>query len=346
MRVFFTYLVCLPLAAFSQITITNPDLPSGAGTFSVGVAMTAPGFQANSTGPNHNWNFSNLQATSTENEAYVAVISTPFAYQFLFNNPFDSQYQSTHAAPTEGFEDFEGFSITDIYTYYKNTSSDYRITGMGVTLNGIPLAGKSEPVDKVFEFPLQFNNQSSANTTLEIGVPGFLEYKMKQNRSTTVDGWGSITTPAGTFDVLRVKTVLEITDSLAVNFEGTEFAQEIPRPQSTEYRWMANGYKVPILFITETTGFVSSVRFYNGPVGVKELETEKEFTLYPNPAADFVRIAGLSIGREYRITDLTGRTVLTGRYEGQINTESLPAGTFQVIIPGDGNARTLPFVKQ
>jgi len=346
MKHLFFLLTALPSLLHAQITITNADLINGPATYTVATALTAPGFNANTTGPNQNWDFSNLEALTTADETYVAVSSTPFAYQFLFNNPFDSQYQSSHAAPQEGFPGVQGFEISDIFTYYKNTASDYRLTGMGISLNGIPLAAKSEPVDKIYEFPLEFDNQTSAYTTTTFDVPTLLLYKMKQTRSNHVDGWGTLTTPAGTFQVLRVKTTLDITDSISVEFEGFPFTQEIPRPQTIEYKWLANGYEVPLLTITETMGQVTGVRFYDGPVSVEEQQPAPAYFVYPNPAADYIMLAGIAQGTKYQIVNSGGKIVKEGRYKGYISIYELAADHYFFISNSKDTMRVLQFIKE
>jgi len=339
-------ILALPLFLQAQIVITSGDLPDGPSTYQLSTALTAPEFDANDTGPNHTWDFSDLEAINTTDQSYVSVSSTPFAYQFLFNNPFDPQYQSDHAAPFDGIPSLPGFEITEVFTYYKNTDSDYRLTGMGVSLNGIPLAAKSQPVDKIYQFPLEFGDQTSAYTETSFDVPTLLTYKMKQTRANEVDGWGTITTPGGTFEVLRVKTTLDVTDSIAIEFEGFPINQELPRPQSIEYKWLANGYQVPVLTITQTFGQVTGVRFYSGPLSVSEDVSIPNVILFPNPVANEVMLMGVKLNTPYSLHSADGRLLANDRYTGRIDVKNLGPGPYFLQISGETGTTTHRFIKQ
>ena len=78
------------------------------------------------------------------------------------------------------------------------------------------------------------------------------------------------------------------------------------------------------------------------PTGVSAMETHG-FTVYPNPANDLIAIETPYYDvstREYRITNLTGQTLLTGLLPAethQINVSSLPAGLYFLTI---GNVST------
>ena len=66
-------------------------------------------------------------------DTFVSVQETPWVYQLVFWG------SANLAQPLKDFDFFQGFQVTDVYDFFKNTSSDFRKTGYGVTLNGIPL---------------------------------------------------------------------------------------------------------------------------------------------------------------------------------------------------------------
>ena len=54
--------------------------------------------------------------------------------------------------------------------------------------------------------------------------------------------------------------------------------------------------------------------------------------MYPNPTKGILYVE--TEPAEYRITNLTGQTLMKGRTQGQVDVASLPAGTYFIIING------------
>nr|MCR5036431.1 T9SS type A sorting domain-containing protein [Bacteroidales bacterium] len=83
-------------------------------------------------------------------------------------------------------------------------------------------------------------------------------------------------------------------------------------------------------------------------LSVNEINTETGFAIYPNPSNNvlFVKTChGASLQSEYRITNILGETVISGRIASenqQINVSSLPEGIYFISI---GNA-TMKFLKR
>src|SRR6185369_9997600 len=81
-------------------------------------------------------------------------------------------------------------------------------------------------------------------------IPNFGYYRKQQTRTNEVDGWGTLITPFGTFNTLRVKSTLNITDSIYLDTLG--FGLTIPRQTIVEYKWLAPGKKIPVLEVDIT----------------------------------------------------------------------------------------------
>ena len=76
-------------------------------------------------------------------------------------------------------------------------------------------------------------------------------------------------------------------------------------------------------------------------VGIDE-QTSKSFSIYPNPVVDEVQLTGLFDKNEgYNVTDLSGRTFLTGLADEKINVSTLPSGSYFIRI----GATTMKFIK-
>lgn len=89
---------------------------------------------------------------------------------------------------------------------------------------------------------------------------------------------------------------------------------------------------------------------YQGlPQGLEEQELETGITLYPNPAANQLSIHRTQKGSRlpYRITDATGRNVLSGELTMEMTTldiESLSAGLYFLRV-NDSRGTTLKFIR-
>ncbi len=67
-------------------------------------------------------------------------------------------------------------------------------------------------------------------------------------------------------------------------------------------------------------------------VGVQEINTENEFTIFPNPANDVVIVKGGNEKLLLEVLDLTSRKILSANSTSQINIENLNAGLYLLKI--------------
>ncbi len=215
----------------AQITITANDLPAVNDEirFSVGSGSV----NLNATGADLTWDFSKLKATNQELIKFSAPLQTPYLLQFLTNSTFG--YPETGLPVPAGF-------IDNPYTFIRKTNSAYVITGRGATAQSLPLGLVYSPKDTLYSLPLTYGKEFGGNFSGTAGLASFGSISQNGVRTNTVDAWGSLTTPFGTFDCLRVKSVIEETDSIV--FGPTQLPLQNNR---TEYRWLAKGQKIPVL---------------------------------------------------------------------------------------------------
>jgi len=129
---------------------------------------------------------------------------------------------------------------------------------------------------------------------------------------------GSVTTPYGTFNALRVKFTLDITDSTFIDAVG--FPIVLPRPQSYEYHWLAAGEDVPVLKLAATTtGTVTQITykdFYIPNVGINESKSNISLSVYPNPSSNVVYITSDVNINAIVLFDAFGREVYNASVSG------------------------------
>ncbi|NUM51780.1 MAG: T9SS type A sorting domain-containing protein [Flavobacteriales bacterium] len=316
----------------AQITITTSDMPLLNDTVRLSIQNGVQGFNPALTGANYTWNFSSLQADMQRVDEFQSVSSTPFAYQLYFNNQimYPNHKASYAVASPQGMGGFQQFQIEDVYNYFKNSTQKYAQVGFGATINGVPSSVQYNPVDVQYSFPLNYLNTDSSFSVWGLSIPGVGYMGQYIMREDTVDGWGELTTPFGTFiNTLRVKSVIHKTDTLNFN----NFGFKIPRPVETEYKWLATNGKVPILMLVKTGPIVNATYrdiFRNvTQLGIDQNNFIDQLALFPNPASDFVIAEFYSF---YSGEVEIGVYSLLG--EELINThDALYTGSNKIIIP-------------
>jgi len=96
--------------------------------------------------------------------------------------------------------------------------------------------------------------------------------------------------------------------------------------------------KFYIVTSNEVSGTVSAFEI-TGIVGVNDIQTENGWKLYPNPASNVLQ---LSVKGNYKVRDLTGRTILTLKNENRVDVASFTPGLYFI---SDAEGKTKTFVK-
>ena len=250
LNIFFSLIV---LPVFSQITIDAIDMPAQGDTLRVSLANQIA-IDYTRTGYDTTWDFSSLIPASQRIESFVNPTSTPALYWVVF-----TPYTVTNLA-AQGTQSgvFPGIVATDPYTFYNKSSSSYKDVGFGVTIMGIPIPAKYDNPDIYYTFPLTSTTHTwSSSSTFTTNIPGMGSFNTSRIRSSIVDGWGTIITPFGTFQAIRVKSHLIEHDSIYLDTLGIG----IPVDRDiTEYKWLAKGQGVPVLQVN-SEGITSTATY-------------------------------------------------------------------------------------
>ncbi len=251
----------------AQITIGQNEMPHSGDNLYRTHAVINPFLNFNATGPAHTWDFSNLQANGPDTSSYLSVSSTNFVYAIVYADIFFNPNRANVAKRGVDIAFSNLLPITNPYTFNYRSSSVYKTVGFGVDLSGIPLPIIFNQPDVIYNLPLNFADVGSSFSSYNINIPTLAYYGYQQTRDNLVDGWGAITTPGGTFDVLRVKTTITGKDTINLDTLGFGFA--INRPVVHEYKWLAQGLRVPVLQINTTTFFgtevINNIYYYDVP---------------------------------------------------------------------------------
>ncbi len=322
----------------AQVQITASDLPSGPASYPVANALEIDLPDYDSPGGNQTWDFSMLTPINTENDTYVAISSAPFAYQFLFNNPFTPNYQATHAIEGEGI-DLGFVSIDEFFFFFKNTPDQYTIVGYGGTLSGIPIPAQTNPIDVVYQLPINFGDEHASYSEWQVSLPTLGQYEQKQNRSYTVDAYGTVITPAGSFDALRMRMQIDTEDFIQIDGFGDGFTFE---RQSISYQWLTPGEGIPVLEVTEFFG-QPTVRYKTSstPVDVVDRPSDREVaTLTPSLCTTQFKIHGAAKAETLQLFNSSGACVQVWNNQSTFDVSGLPAGCYIALYSVEGMQRS------
>jgi hypothetical protein len=278
------------LKSNAQITITASDLANANDT--IRYSESASFVNLNQSGPNQVWDYSSLIPNNQDVQSFYAPSQLPFTYRLQFSSMSFGYPESL--LPNIGGMGGGTSLMTDPYTFVKKSANSYVFLGRGGSVQGIPLSLVYTPKDTLYKFPMNYLDTFSGNYAGSAGFAALGSLVQIGNRKSTVDAWGSLKTPCGTFDCIRIKS--EVTEIDSITFGGNSF----PLPNSrTEYRWFAKNQKIPILEIIEpaTLFGVKTIR-YKDIYRPEIFANHANFIARPNPVnvGDTLTLTNASFG--------------------------------------------------
>lgn len=310
----------LSLDAIAQPTLTHAsNSPVVGDKFDLkNTNYVSPG----SAGASQTWNLSAMSTTAAvTNYTAVTVASTPSA----------SSYPSANVSVMDG---------AGTYIYYNTSASAW--------LNYGPIAGGivfsySNP-ETYLNYP--FNYTNSFVDAWACTYTNSLVFYRAGNSTITADGWGTVTTPAGTFNnVMRVRHLQVYKDSclsapLIINYVNDE------------YLWYRPGTHYPIAavysFTTGSSVFTGGSYLTNVLTGINEnASLINSINIFPNPASQYLNIdCNLRSAQtsELFIYNGTGQIVkhfseletVVGENKFELNVTDLASGIYYLQIHLDG----------
>jgi len=341
-------LIIFGFTANAQITITKSDIPV-LGSVQVMITDTVPPVTPGAAGANVSWNLSGLTHDGKDSLSYFAPWYAPDASAFPSANL---------AIRTVIVGDPKG---TRSYEYDALSSNSKLERGSYIANTQTNVFSVNTPSIKQIPFPATYNT-TWKDTVSTIIIATFVDptyagdtVKLYETIlfSDTIDGWGSLTTPATTYtSVLRVKQIATpIYDSSYTIISGTGYPGTgahggIP---SETFEWLANNdYVVAQLGIDTVGKMVHTGSYLTSTVftGINEITNNSTGLVYPNPASTQVNIV-LSAGNKtgtIRVFDIAGRQIESQEVKDgkvELNTTSYNNGIYLYRIADmNGNVIT------
>ncbi len=260
MRIVWTIVLGLitGLNASGQITITSSDMPDESDTFRYSNASSFLPVDYSATGAGHTWDFTNLNETGQYVDTFLSVLNTPLQYQPVFNQPFDPD-QATLAQHDDNLT-FGPVQAEDVYYYYTEKSDRFQIKGFGASINGAPTPVEYNSPDVLYKFPLTYQDQYTSSSSFELNVPNYAFIGRTIDRSCEVTGWGMLITPLDSFQAIKLRCEVAISDTIFVQDAGQGVT--LDQPKEVHYKWLAKNEGVPVLQIN-TTEVISGTEIVN-----------------------------------------------------------------------------------
>jgi hypothetical protein len=335
---FFMVLWFTFISVQSQVVITADDMPDPGDKMVFGI-MPQPGNAVQgytNAGTGITWNFLSVTPAIQDTNSYISPTSSEiqFICIAIFNNPFDSLHDATAAKQGQSIQVPMGvIQLSNVFEFFRKTSNAFTFVGRSASINGVPTCIRNIPVDRIFKFPFGFGDTLQSNSAYSIQIPGMGYYGQTLNRQSHADAWGTVITPSGSFNALRIKSILNFTDS--VYYESMGIGYNVPHTE-THYTWLSNDLKFPVFVIEEKgVNFGGTIAIWADTAAfsnISELRSPANISVFPNPAKSFITVhlneMHLS-GEELVLTDLTGKILIREKIRSPIQQLQL-----KDVLPG------------
>jgi hypothetical protein len=277
---------CCSSVVLAQPTLTSSGLnPVSGETLAIKYAnYVSPG----NAGANQTWNLSSMTASSTSNYTAGSVSSTPYAANF----------SSANIQMNDG----------NVYSFMNNSST--AMVNVGIANNSSSVVIPYSNGEDLMHYPFNMND-TYTDTWAATYVISSLTFNRTGTTTVTYDGYGTLTTPAGTFNnVARIHFVQDYSD---VSSFGTIYTH------NDEYIWMANGYHSGLASVFTLSTSVSAptqsgtyIQAGSIPTSLQEWNAANTTVMvYPNPANDRVSISSAEKINTIDVYDLKGELILS-----------------------------------
>lgn len=339
------------IIAQSPITLGNSNMPGSGDTLRYTNFTLASAGNYTQTGINFNWNFSQVTSTTEGVRKFESALLTPYSILFLSLSEYGEKLADTIGAGP--------LVLTNYYNFYKKQGNPnaFIADGVGLTFSSVPIPSYYSDKDELYNFPMSYPKSDSSTFKFTTTTAGLIpvSYSKVGYRITKVDGWGTITTPYGTENCLRLVTTQYAMDSI----KNTILPIPLGFPNyQRSYQWLTLTSKIPYLEITGNlvgSNFTPTVLRYRGysksVTGIQE-HNKSSIRIFPNPVKNSLYLDGISgLALKYQIFGPDGKAVLmAGETEvfesGMLDVSRLTAGVYFIALHSENEEWHLKFIKE
>lgn len=291
----------------AQPTITSSQMPKSGDTLRYSNALpTELPSNYETGGANMSWDFSAMTPQRQQLLNYYSATKTPYSFYF-FGQIGQKTADTVGAGP---------ITLTNVYSFYTNSSKVFKAEGIGYQYSGFPLASMYKDEDEIYQFPLNYGDKDTSTFNFRFSIPGDLFALVQAGtRYNDADGWGTIKTPYKEYtNVLRLRTYVDEIDTVTSQFG------KFPLPRKTvSYKWLSLSERIPVMEVSGTvnplTGAFTAnqVRYRDGFIGRLDAQgieaSGAGLSVYPNPVVDVLQVEVRSSMETWSATDVAGAAV-------------------------------------
>ncbi len=339
------------------ISLSNSNMPGSGDTLRYTNVSTnsLPAYQA--TGANYTWDFTTVASTSEGLRTFKSSSQTPYFFYFFGSQEYGELISSSINLGV--------ITLNDYYNFYKKQTSPaaYIADGAGLTLSMVPVPAYYTDKDELYKFPLTYPQYDS--TTFKFTTPSTslipVRYSKAGYRVTVVDGYGTVKTPFGTENCIRLVTTQYSRDTIRATL-GSFTLPPVGVPNFVRsYQWLTLNSKIPYMEVTGNlvgNNFTITQARYRGydisknppkDTQVPEIKDLSGMRMFPNPAASqlFVTLASPC---SLAVYDLNGRLLQTavdvpvsGVYP--LDVSGLEQGLYILKVTEGNKSEMIKFIK-
>jgi len=242
-------LFLISFGTFAQITIDSAHMPQNGDNLRYSIAPLDSAILLNyqKSDTNLTWNFDSLVPIRQGITAYVDPAETP--YSTSISNRIGEKRADTFS--------LGGIDLMDVYDFYSNSSTEFAAdhraasvpTGLSFPFPAtFSIAQSYADKDEIYQFPLNYGDRDSSTYEFTFNnlIPA-AHYSSSGYRINEVDAWGTLTTPYGTFNCIRVVTDIVGYDTISYDTINFGISSHL-----REYKWLTTEFEIPALTINGT----------------------------------------------------------------------------------------------
>jgi len=357
--ILFQFFICS--YSFTQLILLESDFPNAGDTIRYSYTSNQV-VNYETAGEGLIWDFSGLIADSQNVKLFKSINDASFNVILSFGSFAPIKYRASYFnenrdLPIDQLSQFLPVEISDINTYTKSIADSITALGYSINVNGQTVPFQSDTIETKYKFPLNFASTYSSRGYTSVDFNPIADFKFKQyrKRNSQVDGSGALVTPYGTFDVLRIKHVIEETDSVYQTFFGTGFWIGVPPSITTEYEWFGNGQKDALLKIVEVNvngnSQIRSIEYQDiyRDLTSSIVEIKNKIEVYPTLTEEKINIKSPIDISEFEIWDSQGKIKLKdilNDKNASIIVSELNLGLYFLKLKTASDSFVFRFIKQ
>ncbi|WP_343606486.1 T9SS type A sorting domain-containing protein [Fluviicola sp.] len=351
-------LLTISTFSFGQITLTDQHF-AGASESYVFSTLTDPTIDYGTTGANHTWDFSTLVPQDQRSLITIPMSQSTGLSSIMFGSFAPAAYKATYFnsttdLPISQASSFLPISIDAINQFTKKATTGVTSIGYEIVSSGQGIGFRSDTIETRYELPITYgdNYESRGYTSVDFNPIYDAKWRQHRHRVSNVDGWGTVKTPFGQFDAIRIHHVIDEVDSLYITYSGFAMWIPIPIPVAHEYEWRSTSDKEAVMRIrtNEVLGneTVTAVEYRDNFNGLGLNESKISVSFYPNPVSDKLHVSTAEQAENFFVVDQAGRIwkqIPASSNEQLLDVSELPAGAYTLVVVFSSGYTTQKFVK-